>query len=91
MEREERLSINDVCRLPILRRPDGSHPDSSTVSRWINQGVHGTRLTAIRVGGRLYVTVAAVSAFLRALNDDEESPTGTTGPKAQGGRGSPRT
>lgn len=41
----------------------------STIWRWISVGVHGARLRAIRIGGRRFVQVDDLQAFLAAIQD----------------------
>jgi len=43
-----------------------------TIRRWINIGVNGIKLKSIRVGGRVFVTLAAIRAFDAALNKYDE-------------------
>ena len=40
----------------------------STVHRWRQRGVRGTKLACVRIGGRWFATREAISAFLTALN-----------------------
>lgn len=49
-------------------RPLGRPVDPSTVSRWINHGVHGHRLAARRIGGRWCVDREALDRFLEAID-----------------------
>jgi excisionase family DNA binding protein len=62
--------------------------DQSTVLKWIVQGVSGTRLAAVKVGGRWRVTDAALEAFHQATTAaalppaEECRPVGIAGGKA---------
>lgn len=45
----------------------GKRPDKATMTRWIHRGVGGTKLEAIRLGGRdLYTSVQALTRFIEA-------------------------
>jgi hypothetical protein len=65
-------AATDTTLIPLAEvvrhMPPGVAPSPSTLLRWATVGCRGQRLQAQRVGGRLYTTVAAVKAFLDALN-----------------------
>jgi hypothetical protein len=72
---EELLDLREVARAVNARRP----PHLSTVARWVQHGVkvgrHGrVRLASRRIGGRVFVSRAAVEAFLGALNGCYAAP-----------------
>lgn len=43
-------------------------PNISTVFRWVQKGVKGVRLRALRVGARIFISRDAIGEFLDALN-----------------------
>ncbi len=45
---------------------------ASTVRRWAVDGVCGTRLGSVRVGGRRLVPLSALTSFLQSLNQDHD-------------------
>jgi hypothetical protein len=62
LHESDRLSVNQ------LARREGVH--CATIWRWMLSGVRGTKLRAIRVGGRRYITESDWLAFNAALNAD---------------------
>lgn len=57
---------------------NGTHPNPSTVARWVHKGATGAdgtrvKLVAVRLGSTLFVTEESLSEFLHALN----GPTAT--------------
>ena len=50
-------------------------PNISTVWRWVGNGVRGTRLEALRIGGVRYTSTEAIARFLVALNSPSAVPT----------------
>jgi len=54
------LDIPDVLRRPIPK---------STLYAWVNRGVQGYQLKATRIGGRRFIRIADLEAFLSAIND----------------------
>lgn len=46
----------------------GGQPTYETLRRWASKGVGGHRLEAVRCGGRVLTTKAAVHRFLRVLS-----------------------
>ena len=55
---------------------------STSVWRWINHGVHGVRLRAVRIGGRRWIYESDWQAFCAALNSDESEPLATSTARA---------
>ncbi len=86
----EALTLADAARtLP-------GRPNTSTLFRWQTRGVRGIRLETMLVGGRRFVTRAALDRFFEALNPpqggDEASalvPSQPSGPS--GGKRSSET
>jgi len=62
--RSDRLSLAEAAKHYDVRY--------ETIRRWINIGVDGIKLESIRVGGRVFVTLAAIQAFDAALNQHNE-------------------
>ncbi|MFM9962409.1 MAG: hypothetical protein ACKV2Q_14445 [Planctomycetaceae bacterium] len=58
------------------------HVHSTSVWRWINHGVHGVRLRAVRIGGRRWILESDWQAFCDALNSDQAEPLATTTARA---------
>lgn len=59
---ETLIPIRDVPRrLPL--RPTGRRLHISAVYRWIQRGVGGVRLEAIRIGGTTYTSIEALQRF----------------------------
>lgn len=76
-------TMNDRMTVNQLARREDVH--SATCWRWMQHGVRGIRLHAIRVGGRRYVTEADWQAFAAALNVDlTDAPQ--TPPRSEGRR-----
>lgn len=45
----------------------GSRPDKATLTRWIHKGIGGTKLEAVRLGGRnIFTSVQALTRFIEA-------------------------
>lgn len=44
------------------------HPSTSTLRRWRREGVAGTKLQCLRVGGRWFVSIAALEEFVAATD-----------------------
>lgn len=67
--------------IPLTKAPDfiPGRPNISTCWRWATHGVRGVKLATVIIGGRRFVTMAALEEFLSRLNADtgaaEESPT----------------
>lgn len=60
---DEYIAISEVSRYIPGR------PSRSTVWRWMLNGVRGHRLASVHVGGRRFVTKAAIKAWLKAINE----------------------
>ena len=58
--------------IPLTKVPDfiPGRPNISTCWRWASKGVRGVKLATIIIGGRRYVTLAALEDFLESLNTD---------------------
>lgn len=71
---ESLIPLHEVPqRLPP--RPSGRPIHMSTVYRWIQRGVRGTRLESIRIGGTTYTSIEALQRFA-----DRQSQTSTADP-----------
>ena len=44
----------------------GQRPDKSTIGRWIHRGAGGAKLSAIRLGDRLFTSREAITRFIEA-------------------------
>jgi len=72
------VTLNDASKLL------GRRVAASTWWRWERKGVRGHRLTLIRVGGRVMVSVESLQAFLAATNSpDGAAPTPRTNRQRQ--------
>lgn len=61
------MSIGQVAKsLP-------TRPNTATVWRWCSRGVRGYVLPTVKVGGRTYVSQAALEIFINRLNDPSKS------------------
>lgn len=59
---ESLIAVRDVPRrLPV--RPNGRRLHVSAVYRWIQRGVGGVRLEAVRIGGTTYTSLEAMQRF----------------------------
>ena len=64
---ETLISLRDVPRhLPA--RPNGKRVHISACYRWIQRGVRGVKLEAMRIGGTMYTSVEALGRFGLRLN-----------------------
>jgi hypothetical protein len=52
----------------------GGPVDSGTVRRWINVGVYGVKLEALRRGGRILTSRQALERFFTRLNAGQAAP-----------------
>jgi hypothetical protein len=76
--------LADVPNLPCIpRRRGGRKLHRSTVMRWVNPGLRGVRLEAIRVGGTLCTTIEALQRFFERLAAPRPEPQPTSGEKRQ--------
>jgi hypothetical protein len=63
------LPLVQVPKLSWLpRRRRGRKIHVSTIFRWVERGIRGTRLEAMRVGGTLCTSEAALKRFFSALS-----------------------
>lgn len=58
--------VHKIKWLPLRRR--GCKIHTSTVFRWVQQGLRGVRLEALRVGGTLCTSEAALKRFFAKLS-----------------------
>lgn len=66
---EPPIPLLQVPALPWLPRRRGRRKmHISTVFRWVCQGLHGTRLEVMRIGGTLCTSEAALKRFFIALS-----------------------
>lgn len=63
---EHLIPIRDVPR-HLPSRPTGRRVHVSAVYRWIQRGVRGVRLEAIRIGGSTYTSTEALQRFADSL------------------------
>lgn len=56
------ISINDAAK--HVSKISGKKRNRSVIVRWINRGVSGVRLSAIRIGGDLHTSEEALNEFL---------------------------
>ena len=66
-----RILTEDVLTLTQARSElanlTGIRPDKATLTRWIHRGVGGTKLEAIRLGGRnIFTSMQALTRFIEA-------------------------
>ena len=59
---ERLVTLRDVPKL-LPPRPNGKHVHISAVYRWVQRGVRGNRLDAIRIGGTTYTSQEALQRF----------------------------
>ena len=60
LDKERGMTLTSAAR--SLPKP----PHISTVWRWVNRGVRGTRLETVVVGGRRYTSREAIARFVAA-------------------------
>ena len=65
-------------RLP--RRRKGKRPHVATLYCWVDRGIRGIHLEAIRVGGTLCTSVEALQRFCERLSAPNGQPTAKTSP-----------
>jgi hypothetical protein len=66
---EDLLTFSQVAK-EIQEQQPGSRLHVATVHRWALRGCRGTKLEAVRVGGRWMTSRQSVHRFLRALNSE---------------------
>jgi Protein of unknown function (DUF1580) len=64
---DELLSFAEAARLLP------GHPNPSTLWRWRTRGIDGIKLATVRVGGRRFVSRAALNEFISAVTRTGES------------------
>ncbi len=64
---ENLIPLREVPRR-LPRRPNGRPLHISAVYRWVQRGVRGVRLEAIRIGGTTYTSVEALQRFAERQN-----------------------
>lgn len=66
-----------LLAVPELLPRNMPAPAPTTVLRWVVTGIGGTKLAAVKRGGRWFTTRAALREFMAALNGEPaESPAG---------------
>ena len=76
---EPLIRLADVPRLPWLpRRRKGKKLHISSVIRWVSPGLRGHRLEALRVGGALCTSEAALRRFFQKLTEPAGEPDAVT-------------
>jgi len=79
---DQPLSLPDAA--DYLGKLTGRKPHVSTLWRWCLKGCKGVRLDSICIGGKRFVTVAAIEKFIEAstaLRDGQrEQPAGSASP-----------
>ena len=67
---ETPIPLSQVGKIPWLpRRRHGRKIDKSTLFRWVQHGLRGIRLEALRVGGTLCTSEAALKRFFARLSE----------------------
>ncbi len=67
LERETLINLNQAARRVPGR--DGRSVHISAIYRWINPGIAGVRLEAVRLGGRLITSVEALQRFAEGCSN----------------------
>ena len=62
----------------LPRRRKGKKPHASTIYRWATNGVQGTRLEVIRVGGTLCTSLEELQRFCERLTGADSAQPQTT-------------
>lgn len=63
------LLTEDLCSFAEVANELNVHV--SSVHRWRLRGVHGTKLEAIRVGGKILTSWGAVTRFLNSIQESQ--------------------
>lgn len=72
---EELIELKQVThRLP--RRPNGRRVHIATIYRWVNGGVQGHRLEAMKIGGTTYTSLEAMERFVSSKNTNGLASSG---------------
>lgn len=77
VKREELIPIRLVPRR-LPPRPNGRPVHISAVYRWVQRGVRGVRLDAIRIGGTTYTSEEALQRFSTTSDASTFAPPPTT-------------
>ena len=64
------ISVDDAAK--HVSKINGKKRNRSVILRWINRGVSGVRLSAIRIGGDLHTSREALNRF---LNESQAAKT----------------
>jgi hypothetical protein len=73
---ERRMSLPDAAA--YLGRMTGQKPHVSTLWRWCLKGGKGVKLDSICVGGKRFVTAAAIDYFIDASTNRRNDPRGAS-------------
>jgi len=73
---QDRLTLAQARRYPLLTKEDGRQPDLSTIHRWAFRGVRGHKLRITRIGGRIFTSVQDIEDFISALNTADQELSG---------------
>lgn len=64
MSESEYLSLSQAAK--AVPKIDGKRPATSTIFRWMKDGIRGVRLEHWRIGRRIVTTEAALAEFFKA-------------------------
>jgi hypothetical protein len=85
---EHLVPVRDVPKLLPLRS-NGKPIHLSACYRWMEKGIHGTRLEAVRVGGTTYTSREALQRFANHLSNAPHEPQSASPRRTGGGYSSP--
>jgi hypothetical protein len=68
IEGETLVALREVSKLLPLR-PNGKRVHISAIYRWVQRGIKGVRLEAIRIGGTTYTSREALQRFALPAGD----------------------
>ena len=71
LKRQRILTLRQAAAL--IGHYTGWKPSVSTCWRWALKGVRGSKLAAVRIGGKVYTTEPAVMSFIATLSADVKS------------------
>ena len=74
------MQLADVA--DYVGRHTGKRPSPATCSRWVQKGIRGRQLEAVKVGGVYYTTQEKVDAFLRDESFTKPAGIGPTRSRA---------
>lgn len=66
-EQEVLITLAAAAR-KVPGRVPGKPVHTATLARWATRGVNGRQLETLKIGGRLFTSVEALSRFVSALN-----------------------